>query len=286
MCIAILNSKGILSKKTLKTCWDNNSDGAGFAYAEKGKIKVIKEMDNFNTFYGRYLECRKGREDQNFIIHFRITTHGKVDLTNCHPFKVNNELAFIHNGIINNVARHLDYSDTYIFNEVILKKLPKDFIFNSAIIELIDEYIGWSKLVFLTGKGEAVIVGEKSGKWDGGNWFSNDSYKESKFVYVGLQKVAKNDYKSGSKANVSTKEIKPNLPVYNAQDWTYEKGVWVNKKDVKKYQPDNPAGNSQTSTFWGEDLKECGCCNEPAKLTYVPEWHMDLCKKCIDDYCL
>ena len=43
MCIAILKPKNkILSKELLKTCRDNNKDGCGFAYCDKGTVFINK----------------------------------------------------------------------------------------------------------------------------------------------------------------------------------------------------------------------------------------------------
>jgi predicted glutamine amidotransferase len=69
-------------------------------YTNNGQIKVFKEMTNFDRFYKEYAKQRKANKGSNFVLHFRIATSGKIDKTNCHPFAVNKNLAFVHNGII------------------------------------------------------------------------------------------------------------------------------------------------------------------------------------------
>ena len=56
MCIAILKPKDkTISKETLKTCFDNNKDGCGFAYCDKGTVMMCKYM-KFEDFYNDYIK--------------------------------------------------------------------------------------------------------------------------------------------------------------------------------------------------------------------------------------
>ena len=99
------------------------------------------------------------------IIHFRITTHGLTNRTNCHPFLIDDSIGFAHNGIIDFVSDHKKKSDTIMFKREILQQLPDNFIDNDIIIRLIEESIGNSKLVFLNRKGEFRIANEHKGHW-------------------------------------------------------------------------------------------------------------------------
>tara|TARA_R110000868_G_scaffold344082_3_gene605070 strand:+ start:758 stop:1501 length:744 start_codon:yes stop_codon:yes gene_type:complete len=178
MCIAILNTKNTLSKETLQQCWKSNPDGAGMIYTNNGQIKTFKEMTDFDKFYKEYAKQRKANKGSNFVLHFRIATSGKIDKTNCHPFNVNKNLAFVHNGMISIDPMNVNVSDTYTFNELILKKLPSTFLNNHAITELIESYIGYSKLIFLDADNEVSILNESLGHWDAqNNWYSNNSYE-------------------------------------------------------------------------------------------------------------
>jgi hypothetical protein len=133
---------------------------------------------DFDSFYAAY----KPHEDKPMAVHFRIKTHGNLDQENTHPFQVGRNLAFIHNGVIQAVDRpDKTKSDTYWFNQKILVPVYKRdsrFIFKDHFKELIKEYIGWSKLVFLNNKGHYTIINEDKGNWDEGVWYSNSSYKQ------------------------------------------------------------------------------------------------------------
>lgn len=181
MCIisAIPTGKQI-SKATLQRCWNNNQHGGGFMFTDGKKVHTFKELTSFKRYWKAFTEARALHPDSSFVAHFRISTHGKIDETNCHPFLVNNHIGFVHNGIIRNAPVSQNYSDTYMFNATILQQLPKGFLENHAIMSMVKEYIGsGSKLCFLTHENKLVFVNEKAGEWDeNGVWFSNGGYKE------------------------------------------------------------------------------------------------------------
>jgi len=176
MCIIILNTKGLIPKTTLQACAINNPDGAGMMHAYKGKLETFKELKSFDLFYEYYSNVRKSFKG-NIALHFRIKTHGTVSEKNIHPFFINRNLAFMHNGILDvEDYEKTELSDTQLFNERILKRLPKDFLRNKAIMELIETSIGYNKLLFLNNLNEYTIINEKAGLWREGNWYSNYSY--------------------------------------------------------------------------------------------------------------
>lgn len=179
MCIAILNTKGTLDFDLFEICWQSNPHGGGIAYVASDGVKVIKEMKSVEKFYQLYSEIRLGNNDP-MIIHFRFATSGLVDQANCHPFEVYPGLVMVHNGILNHVNPTTKVSDTRIFNDVILSRLPRDFVFNEGIRHLISVFIEDSKLIFLNKFGLYTIINEHLGHWDEDqkNWYSNYSYLE------------------------------------------------------------------------------------------------------------
>ena len=178
MCIAIMKSENKkINKATLKRCYDANPDGAGFMYAENKELTVQKGYFTFKDFYKEY----KPHENKQVLLHFRIKTHGPIDKTNCHPFLVNSGLGFIHNGIINGYGDNKE-SDTIQFNNSILKKIVakhgNNSLFDDPMVELIENVIGYSKLVFLDRHGNYKIMNEEKGSWNDGVWYSNSSWKK------------------------------------------------------------------------------------------------------------
>lgn len=227
MCIAILNSLNSrdISKKELLNCWNNNYDGAGLLWSNGTKLKTFKELKNFDVFYSEYQKARY-ESIGDVLIHFRIGTHGKIDKNNCHPFLVNKDLGFIHNGIMYDFGYEKDFSDTYVFNRDVLKVLPSNFLENDGVLNLIYIAIESSKLVFLDVNGKGTILNEKKGLWDDGNWFSNTSYKAiNDYIDYGGTKVYKNksifDYQDDEVGCVCDSCLEPSIDLilhheYNA----------------------------------------------------------------------
>lgn len=185
MCILVLQRAGqTIVKKRLKAMYDNNPDGAGFAYVNTdhlGKKKLItyKSMV-FNKFYKKLRRAERLNPESNFLIHTRIATSGELSTHNCHPFQINHDVVMGHNGIISAARRDPDGldNDTRMFVRDTVQELPEDFMYNNAICDMMGSYIGaGSKLIFLNVDNEYVIINEDKGNWVDDVWYSNTSYK-------------------------------------------------------------------------------------------------------------
>lgn len=174
MCLIIVNRKEVLSREIFKNAFELNRDGMGLMFAQDNKIEIVKELKNINRFYNMYKEARLLFKSATICIHFRTATSGRNDLKNQHPFFINKNLAFMHNGVIAQLSSsRLAECDTFLFNELYLKKLPATFLENEGYIEKIKNFIGYSKLVFLNSSGKVNFVNENLGAWDEKeNWFS------------------------------------------------------------------------------------------------------------------
>lgn len=263
MCIAILNKQGKLASEQLENSWKNNNEGAGLLWVHRGELKVFKTYD-YKEFCDAYYDLRENSEIGNIVLHFRIATSGYQNPINLHPFLVNDNLGFVHNGIISGLGNK-DYSDTYEFNEM-LKKLPSDFLQNDSIVHFITEYISSSKLIFLDSQDNYSIVNEKFGDWDesGDNWYSNDSHKSyNDWVYFGNTKVTRTQTE-WEKPSVSKNEKKRKA------------------KKHRKYINDNFLNATEFRLDWLEDLFECELWEDEFidKLDayYEATWESDLVK--------
>ena len=210
MCIVMLKKRDAkVSKKQLKKSFDSNPDGAGYLFARNGHLTIKKGFFVFNDFYDNYSRDMQQMNNPITIIHFRITTHGLTNKTNCHPHMVNDGLGFAHNGIIDFVDDHKKKSDTLVFRNDILKGMPKGFMFNNSIMALIEESIGNSKLVFLDKNGNWVIANEYKGHWNDEKsiWYSNKSYCEVK-TYVNHWNRPVHVYQDYELLNITNKKKK------------------------------------------------------------------------------
>ena len=185
MCIVIVKTdRTDIPKEQLKESFDNNRDGSGYLFAMNGNLTIKKGFFVFNDFYDNYSSDMERFNNPISIIHFRITTHGLTNKLNCHPFLVNDEIGFAHNGMIDFVDDHKKKSDTMMFRNDILRNMPSKWIFNDSVLKLMEESIGTSKLAFLDRNGNYRIVNEGLGHWNKNEtiWYSNKSYCEVKPV--------------------------------------------------------------------------------------------------------
>jgi len=202
MCIAILQPRNKrLKRKTLKACWDNNPNGGGFMYALDGKIVVVKELEKFDSFYSQFHNHRT-KHNVDFILHFRIATHGLIDEKNAHPHQANFKTWFVHNGIISQKCdTKSSLSDTVKFAKL-LSKLETDFMLNDSVLELVREYIDTDKIIFLNNQGKIRIVNKSLGVKKYGCWFSNSTYqRQSGYFWSGYAHGGSTAYSAYNNGN-------------------------------------------------------------------------------------
>ena len=191
MCIAIVKQLDkTISEDRLRTCCNNTKDGCGFAYIKDNAI-IIKKFMEFEAFYKEY---KLVETTSPMLIHFRIATHGKVELDNCHPFKLNNRMVLIHNGIISGYGDKEKKSDTRDYIDKVLSKISWKMWKNPAFREMVGQAIGYSKLGIMDVSGEMYIINYNKGVVEDGVWYSNSSFKEYKPKLVTTNKSYKNDY--------------------------------------------------------------------------------------------
>lgn len=165
-----------VTRKDLRDGYAQNPDGSGFMYCQDNQVKIQKGFSSFKLFYVALRKTEKTCSDSNFVIHFRLSTSGKRNEQNTHPFFVRrNKIGFVHNGILSGKGSK-KHSDTKQYNNFVLKNLPDNFLGNPSIMWLIENYAvkEHSKFVFLDGSGEYKIMNETAGHWDDGCWFSSD----------------------------------------------------------------------------------------------------------------
>ena len=178
MCTLIVNpaKAAPLTLNEFINLWDNNPDGAGFAYVSGKEVTIIKEMKNPAALHTQYLEVRK-RNAHPIILHFRISTQGNVNLANAHPFRVNKGLIFAHNGVLTAAPYDKEKSDTAIFVRDILQRWPADFDTRPPYIQALNYIAGRSnKFALLNRHGQATMINIGGFHIHNGSYYSNKGY--------------------------------------------------------------------------------------------------------------
>lgn len=215
MCIIVSKAKGVAmpSKSILQNCFNRNSDGAGLMYVNKGKVVIKKGFMNFNDFYEYVdkLDHTYNLKEKAVVMHFRISTGGKIDAGNCHPYPitsdtsrlratmVNTTLGMAHNGIISDYSRKdtiLNDTQCFVRDCVsVLYDYDDEFYYNDRVMNMLKDVAG-SKLCFLDASENIHYVGDFIE--DGGVLYSNSTYKSyiSYPIYGGYSGGYKKKYDS------------------------------------------------------------------------------------------
>lgn len=194
MCVICCKPRDIiLTEDCIKEMYSGNKDGAGFAYfaeniegqdkdgnhvGPQNEVCIVKGIFDLDKFFELY-EPHKAKQ---CLLHFRISTGCRIDGRNCHPFRVNDNLVYVHNGHISLIPALTknDNSDTWNYNESILKPLisaSPDLYLKPSFKWMMEASLSTNnKIVFLDSNGQFVIINEKLGEWNSGVWFSNKSY--------------------------------------------------------------------------------------------------------------
>jgi len=182
MCVIAAKPAGVkwLSEKEMKSCFTSNSNGAGIAWYEDGKVWIKKGYFKWKTLW----QDLKKYEECPVLLHCRLATHGSISTKNCHPFALTNGLVMAHNGIISIDPLEKDMTDSESFGKKYISRFSARQIKTPAVKELLEQAIGAGKIALLEQNGKFIILNEGYGLEHEGIWFSNDSFKpREKIVY-------------------------------------------------------------------------------------------------------
>lgn len=184
MCILIHHPKdACFSAAQIADFYSKNSDGFG-AIVKKtnGTIEVIKSIGTLAEIEDLYYDQVACNEA---VIHFRMKTHGEIDIANCHPYEVVPGIWMAHNGVLRTGnAKDPKMSDTWHYIQDYLKPMLQahpELMTNEGFINFVGDHIGPSnKFALMNEKGDVSIINRESGYdfWDLGNqdltvWYSN-----------------------------------------------------------------------------------------------------------------
>jgi len=179
MCTLILNPNNApaISLNSFLNLWDNNPDGAGFAYIHNGKLHIIKEMRSPDALHAKYVAIKRQTEHA-ILLHFRISTQGNINEANAHPFRVNAQTAFAHNGVISAAPRSDQHSDTALLVRDVLQKWPDNFMHKKGYIEALRYIAGHSnKFALLDVSGKYALINSHLFHLHEGTYYSNKGYQ-------------------------------------------------------------------------------------------------------------
>jgi predicted glutamine amidotransferase len=203
MCVAILKTEtGVLTDPVLQACFDNNRDGAGFAYVnEEGQLMVEKGYFEFQKFLDAYRPVEERVQGLGpMLVHFRISTGGTKTEDNCHPFLFKHG-ALIHNGHFFSAIDNR--SDTHLLVDRIGEQLSRGAVqMHKKTLETV--FGKGNKVAILYPDRSYEIINEEEGKWEDGVWFSNTYWRYRMTGGGGAYRVP--DVYQGSAADMCYRE--------------------------------------------------------------------------------
>lgn len=198
MCIIVYKPQGIAypTEETLERCFLANPDGAGYMYADGGRVHIRKGYMTFIEFDKALNATRREIGDSApVVLHFRISTQAGLRKDCTHPFPLSRKMddlrklktaariGVAHNGIIgltSTYAKGVTHSDTMRFitdyMSLIIKR--EGDLRDADRRLLIERLVDGSRLAIMDAKGVELI----GGGWieDGGVYYSNASYREAR----------------------------------------------------------------------------------------------------------
>ena len=198
MCIAITKPADTKPDwEAYQQGFTRNPDGWGFAVPHDGRVLIRKDVTSFDKFR----EAFELHAHLPALVHFRIKTHGLVNKRNCHPFRLTDSLAMIHNGMLDlECSLRNDKSDTWHFCKQVLRPMadadPR-FAWNIGSSFLGEQFINSNKVAFLDADGNFKIWNREAGvDAADGHWYSNCSYIKPKPLVFGSELKSKSKPKS------------------------------------------------------------------------------------------
>ena len=225
----------------LESGFNNNDNGAGFAYIENGKLKISKAYFKWSNFKRAFYSTVKRVKTGPMLVHFRWATHGSHNRTNTQPLWVQKDkLVMAHNGVFSSLSFDgIDLSDSVILSKIVkgLKwTLPFSRNQNLMLTGLCADR---SKLVFLDQTGKYAIINEEAGAWRYGSWYSDGGDVFRRGVPAEFRKLMEGDapVDDDDLEDMTAEDWAELEKAYQAPEGTWSKSLRL-PPDVVSVRPD------------------------------------------------
>lgn len=171
MCV-ILHKTNHVKEQDIADAYEYNSDGFGVMYRENGKVVVDKGLYTLETILHKLWYLR----DIEYVAHFRITTRGKTNHQNCHPFQVSDNVWMMHNGTLNINIDNPNMSDTWHFSQLL-----QSTKITQRLLDYIPALTGTDRMIFM-GRKNIHKIGQweyyNRNEWSNLNWQFSSFYRD------------------------------------------------------------------------------------------------------------
>lgn len=158
-----------------KDCYGSNPDGLGIAYVKDGVVVSEKYLPSDPSDAFIWLN-KHAPKDTEYALHWRMRTHGAVDLERVHPYPITDDILLMHNGILSIQGDTTKESDTQIYARTYGRALSAS-LHEPLVREMIGKGIGSNnRFIFIHAEHGLLLVNEHTGVTTErfpGCWFSN-----------------------------------------------------------------------------------------------------------------
>lgn len=159
----------------IDTAMRRHPDGFGVAWRRDGALYAERFGPKEARAFRVTLKTLD-RQGVEYVAHWRLATHGPTDRDHAHPYEYTDpegdRVLVFHNGVIGvNTAK--TESDTEVFVQRVLARLPARWWHEPKLRCVVDQSIGYSKLVIMTAD-ETVSLHPNRGQTIGGIWYSSN----------------------------------------------------------------------------------------------------------------
>ena len=176
MCLLIVSKGSPIPWAVVEEAAHRNKDGFGLSYFDKDKGK----MHIFTTLKLKEFKraLRAVPEKTVHMAHLRFGTIGKLDKQNCHPFRLNDYMAFAHNGHVAGMGDKKE-SDSRQIAEVLAHFLgPNAVSLDKFQTKMLQGLAGDRNKFAVASPTGITLFNSHLGKWDEDKeiWYSDKSY--------------------------------------------------------------------------------------------------------------
>ena len=187
-----LKSVFLADNGVLESTFCANPDGLGVMYYHSGELHVQRVLPRSLDEARAFLKALPDG-DGPVACHWRMRTHGHIDLENCHPYEVKPGVYLAHNGILH-TGNDADpsKSDTWHFIRRYLAHLPVDVLHDPAFGEMLGGFIRNNRFAIMSEDGRLTVINRNQGVETHGVWFSNtyawapELLLGTKYAYAGV----------------------------------------------------------------------------------------------------
>lgn len=243
MCVIIARAPNVdIDPEKIESACIVNNDGYGFTVINDGKFDTYKNVAPNKA--AELIKRLEDAKDQMVMVHLRFRTDGDISLENCHPFTVTTkddhgiDIQLMHNGVISDFSGGKDeYSDTYRFNELILKPLfirslkaledPSKWASDPTISMIVHKYAGAGNVFTIYDTDGNSLVTNKARGVEHKGWWASNAYSFNSYHRTPAKQTSSGGVYAG-----------PPYGGYNA--YKDDNDYWNEKDNTPPYKDNKP----------------------------------------------